>query len=410
MCGHIEIRDFKDVIMSMDVSDKHIFVIPAAGAEIEKFVVHNCSSRGGIIGVAASFENGRKIGRCEITHNDFTDLNGEVGGQGYGIQYANQNSTGTALIAHNKVTKAGRHSFYIARNPGGLVELIGNIAIDHRENATGTRNNYRPAFSILRSSNVIGYGNCVDGYYDGAWLIDWENEPVPNPLYSKGVAIYGSLIRNPKNSLNSISFGNVSPNIEALRGIKFIGVDYECDGLQAPLFAFNYGHDLLISHISARFKNMTGVLRLGLLTGNSEANSSNHVVENVNVHVTNSAGATFSVFRIQLGSNTEQISTSIRYVEYDSDAAVNKTFNAQKPVTNALIELIGVEEDGLVGGTPKRAKFPSLPWNGQVGSASFSTPVGNLTPRYFGQECYLTNTGVFWKANGMTNADWVQIS
>lgn len=409
-CEYIEIRDFTDLAMSMNIADRHIFVAPAPGAEIGTFAVRNCSGSGGIIGVAASFENGRKIGRCEITHNAFSDLNGEVGGQGYGIQYANQNSTGTALIAHNKVTRAGRHSFYIARNPGGLVELIGNTAIDHRENSTVTRNNYRPAFCIARSSNVVGYGNSVDGYYDGAWLIDWENEPVPNPLYSNGVAIYGSSIRNPKNFLNSISFGYVSPNIEALRGIKFIGIDYECDGVQAPLFAFNYGHDLLISHISARFKNVTGVIRLGLLTGNSEANSSNHVVENVNVHVTNSAGATFSVFRIQLGSNTEQISTSIRYVEYDSVASVNKTFDAQKPVTNALIELIGVEEDGLAGGTPKRTKFPSLPWNGKVDSTAISTPVGNLLPRYFGQECYLTNTGVFWKANGITNADWVQIS
>ncbi|MDF2671419.1 MAG: hypothetical protein K0R67_3725 [Paenibacillus sp.] len=408
-CGYIEIRDFKDIVMSTSIGDAHIFVGPAPGADIAKFIVHNCSASGGVIGVAASFESGRTIGRCEITHNDFKDQIGEDGGQGYGIQYANENATGTAIIAYNKVTRAGRHSYYVARNAGGLVELIGNVAIDHRENAVITRDNFRPAFTIARATNVKGYGNCVDGYYDGAWAIDWENEAPPNPLYAKAIEIFGSLIRRPKNILNSISFGLQSPTAEGLRGVKFIGVDYECDAVAAPLFAFTYGHDLLISNISARFKNMTGVFRLGLLTANSAADSSNHVVENVNVNVVNSASATFSVFRVQLGSNTDQIRTSIRHVEYVSDAGSSSVFNVQTYVTNPLIELIGVDDDGFVGGTPARTKFPSLPWNGQKNTDVITTPVSNITPQYFGQECYLQNNNTFWKANGLTNTNWVQI-
>lgn len=408
-CDYIEFKDFSALRMSMNVEDRHIFVGPAGGAAIGKFVVRNCSGSGGIIGVAASFENGRSIGRCEITHNDFSDLQGEVGGQGYGIQYANENLDGTALIAHNKVTRAGRHSFYIARNPGGLVELIGNIAVDHREHATATRNNYRPAFCIARSSHVIGFGNVVDGYYDGAWLIDWENEPVANPLFCRGIAIYASTIKNPRNFLNGISFGYLSPSAEALRDIAFIGVDYVCTGVPAPLFAFNYGHNLLISQISARFDQMTGVVRMGMLTGRTEADSSHHVVEHVRVRVTNSPAAIFAVFRIQLGSNTQQIRTCIRQVDYVSDAAVNKTFDAQLPVNNRRIELMGCEADGLAEGVPSRASFPSMPWNGLIVEAAATTPVGTAVPHYFGHECYLTHNGTFWKANGTTSADWVKL-
>lgn len=39
-----------------------------------------------------------------------------------------------------------------------------------------------------------------------------------------------------------------------------------------------------------------------------------------------------------------------------------------------------------------------------------STPVGNITPRFIGQEIWLPGTSKWWKAHGLTSSDWTQLT
>jgi len=413
---YLEISGFTNIVMSSTVADGHQFFAPGSLADHGVVRITGNSGGGGIGGVIASYENSRTIREIFILDNDFNDQVGEDGGQGYGVQYANENTTGECWIERNKITRAGRHSFYVARNAGGRVRLNNNKAINHRENSTVTRGALRPAYNFGRGLNISGYGNEVDGYYDGAFAYEWENENPPSPLYADNITLYNTIIRNPKNILASISYGLQTPNNNALRGVRMFGVEYYSDAIAAPLFSYNYGHDLIIDDIYARFANMpAGSFRLGVITADSATNSTNHYIGRANVYIENSAAATFQAYRLAVGTCTAQIKTVFGRLTYTSSAGSNATFSTATSIDNLLIELEpGIDEDGLSFNSGKylaRTTAKSAGFNGRQSAASLTTPVGTFVPQFFGEMMYLSDAGAksFWMANGLTNADWVKL-
>ncbi len=415
---YLEIHGFTNCVMSSTESDAHRFFYVGSGGDHGVVKIHNNSGGGGIGGVIANYENGRTIREIFILDNDFNDQIGEVGGTGYAYQYANGNASGVGWIERNKATRSGRHSFYVARNLGGMLHINNNVAIDHRENSTGTRGNIRPAFAILRAQNVAGYGNEVNGFYDGAFVYEWENEvpalDVGNPIYEENISFFATTIRNPKNTIEAISYGLQSPDDAALRGVSMYGIKYYVDAIAAPLFAYNYGHNLDIDKIFAWYKNMpAGTFRLGVISADAVTNSSNHHIGSAQVFIEDSTAATFQAYRLEDDTCTAQIKTVFGRLDLISDAASNVTFNPAASIDNLLIELEpGIDEDGLVFNTGNylaRTKFKSGPTNVRDVAGAILTPVGTVLPLYLHEEIYLTDPASksYWRANGLTNADWV---
>jgi hypothetical protein len=414
---YFELNGFTNIVMSLAPSDGHQFFAPASNAVHGVVRLVGNSGGGGIGGIIASYENSRSIRQIFILDNDFNDQVGEVGGTGYGIQYANENAGGECWIERNKIKRAGRHSYYIARNAGGRVNFNNNIAIDHRQNSLETRHNFRPAIEIVRSQNVYGFGNEVNGFYDGA--VDIGDEPIAeqssNPIQAHGIQLFATKLKNPKNGLAAIRLGGQVPANNGLNSVKLIGIDFESDGVICPVISFNYGHDLYAGHISARYKNISsGAIRAIVLNGNTTSDSTNHIVDHVHVQATNCVGASLDIFRVQNGAAISQIPIKIQGVTVKSDAAT-ATFSSEVAIDNRMIELMpGVNDDGLVFNSGKylaRTLFKSAGFNGRISAASILTPVGVFTPLFFGEELYLSNSVAksFWKANGLTKMDWVKL-
>jgi len=140
------IEKFTETVLTSSEVDAQHFMSLATAADVGRFIVRYNTGSGGTQFCSCNAESGRTVEYFEAFRNEWSDIVGEDGGEGYGIQYANENTTGNAVIHYNKITRAGRHSFYMARNAGNTVWLIGNEAIDHRENSTISRGNFRPAF------------------------------------------------------------------------------------------------------------------------------------------------------------------------------------------------------------------------------------------------------------------------
>ena len=411
---YLEITGFTNGVMSSVISDSHRFFYVGSGATHGVVRIAGNSVGGGLGGVVASYENGRSIRSIYILDNDFNDQVGELGGQGYGIQYANENASGEAWVENNKVTRAGRHSYYIARNAGGTIHFNDNKAIDHRQNSTTTRGNIRPAMFFARCRNIVGTGNAVHGFYDGAFGYEWESEAgVPSPLPLENVQIDVSDIRTPKNNIEAISYGLQTPTGSMINGINMRGVNYFSDGVAAPLISFNYGKSLKISDIYAKYVNMSSSFNVVVMNANSATDSTGHIVDRIQVAVETSSSATLNVFRLQNGSATDQIRTKLRNVTVRSNAGTNNTFSTSVNVDNALIQLNNMPDDGLsfnAGVYAARTPNPSVSLNIRTISTVITTPVGTVTPRYLYEEIYLSDPGAksFWRANGTTSSDWIK--
>lgn len=65
----------------------------------------------------------------------------------------------------------------------------------------------------------------------------------------------------------------------------------------------------------------------------------------------------------------------------------------------------GIVKDVILNNSTGPAKYGYV-----VPGVGTSTPVGNITPRFIGQEIWLPGTSKWWKSHGLTNSDWTQLT
>ncbi len=65
----------------------------------------------------------------------------------------------------------------------------------------------------------------------------------------------------------------------------------------------------------------------------------------------------------------------------------------------------GIIKDVMLNNATGPAKYGFV-----VPGVGTSTPVGNITPRFIGQEVWLPGTSKWWKSHGLTKADWTQLT
>ena len=65
----------------------------------------------------------------------------------------------------------------------------------------------------------------------------------------------------------------------------------------------------------------------------------------------------------------------------------------------------GIVKDVILNNSTGPAKYGYV-----VPGVGTSTPVGNITPRFIGQEIWLPGTSKWWKAHGLTSSDWTQLT
>lgn len=367
--GRVLIKDFKDVTLPAYpdtggvIADGAAFISIAPGATVGELYAYGCSGSGGRIGISAGFESGRTLlNRCEIIGNKFSGQNGGLGGEGYGIHYANENDTGEAIIGYNIIEEAGRHSFYVARNKGGgVVHLVGNKAKNHRENATTKGDEVRTAYLLGRCSNVQGHSNSVDGFYDGALMISEETEAVGSPLNTDNVQLFGTTIRNPKNVAAAIWCGYATPSESAtINSVLLDGVIYDSSLNGSQVFNYSWGRNVKLKNIDVTYRNTTAGSRMFVLKGNATGNTAGLSIEGVRINLLGCAG-TFSIVRPIEPFATSSMPLSVRDIRRISntgDATVND-WEPSVTMTNTEIDVFGFSWPSASTASPKQVEFPS---------------------------------------------------
>lgn len=386
--NRVEITGFQDCVLKTYpdtggvIVDGHVFVSLASGCTIKDLFIHKNSGTGGRIAISAGFESGRTLtGCCAIYENEFTSQNGGLGGEGYGIHYANETDTGYAYLSNNSISLAGRHSFYIARNKSAPVTLIGNTAINHRENATTKGVEVRSAFAIFRSNNVTGYGNTINGFYDSAIMVSEETEAVATPLNAENVRFYGTTIKNPKNVTAAVWAGYTGPSATAIvDNVLFDGLTFESTLDGSQVFQYSWGRGVKFKNLNITYKNTTAGSNMLLLQGNTLANSGGVTFEGVSIHLLNCAGA-FNIMRPNGFFLTNNIPLTIRDVKVVSNTGTSTVtdWNPSGTMTNTELDVFGFTFPSASTASPKQTIFPSL-ISTLTGSAAWdpaSVPVGS---------------------------------
>lgn len=420
VCNYIEIREFKDISMAMhpitggDIATAQLFVGTAPAANIRDITVCKNTGSGGRLAISLSFEGGGRTltGQVLIYENEFVDQQGQAGGEGYGIHVANETDTGNIFVMRNKITRAGRHSFYFARNRGGgRMVSWANTAIDHRYNATTKGTEQRGAIQITRSKNVLSIGDMVDGYFDGAMQISEENES-PGTFDAADVTVRDPVLRKPYNNTPGIYVGYGVPfaGTALTKGILIDGLRYYAGDSLAPAVQFTRGRNVRVVNSHIEYLNVTsGAIRPIQILGNTTTDSGNLLVKDTFVYCRGCSGANLRVFRLTGNCLTSNIPIDLDGVVMDSDAATNQALDPSGTITNTQIKVSGMAVTGWTGATwPLSRQDPSQVWNGQFITSGITTPVGNVVPNFIGQDLYIQGNGTFWKAFGLTNTSWKQ--
>ncbi|MCO7513709.1 hypothetical protein NJF44_01355 [Pseudomonas guariconensis] len=419
VCKDIEIREFRDLVLAMhpitggNIANAQLFVALAAGAVIGDIRVARNTGSGGRLAISVAFENGRTLtGLGLIYENEFSDQQGQAGGEGYGIHVANDNDTGDIFLMKNRITRAGRHSFYLARNRGGgRMVSWGNTAIDHRFNATTHDSEQRGAFQVTRCKNVLSFGDMVDGFYDGAMQISEENE-TGGTLDAADVTIRDMVIRKPYNTTPAIYVGYGVPLASGpiTRSVLIEGLRFYCGGLLTPVIQYTRGRNIKVRRTHAEYLNVpSGVIRPFVILGDTLVNSGGLSIKDTTIFCRGCSGATLQAFRLTGNSLTLNIPIDFDDLTMDSDTSSSQPFGPSATITQTSIRVTGMPLTGWNAATwPAARPDPSQVQNGQIITAGIATPVGNITPNFIFQDLYLQSNGTFWKAFGLTNTSWKQ--
>ena len=167
------------------------------------------------IGISVNSDLSGVLDGIVIEGNHIENIYGINSGSGYGIHAAQGNLTSTnVLIKSNYIKNAYRHSIYIAKGSGYVLES--NIIKDHRKNASNPEI-LRSTIFVSRTSNAIVSNNFLEDCSGGIMIVPSEVSVGNFP--SKNILVDSNLIIN--SPIMSINVGYISPEIyKELDGVK----------------------------------------------------------------------------------------------------------------------------------------------------------------------------------------------
>ena len=167
------------------------------------------------IGISVNSDLSGVLDGIVIEGNHIENIYGINSGSGYGIHAAQGNLTSTnVLIKSNYIKNAYRHSIYIAKGSGYVLES--NIIKDHRKNASNPEF-LRSTIFVSRTSNAIVSNNFLEDCSGGIMIVPSEVSVGNFP--SKNILVDSNLIIN--SPIMSINVGYISPEIyKELDGVK----------------------------------------------------------------------------------------------------------------------------------------------------------------------------------------------
>lgn len=187
-------------------ANAHAGIAVALNASLTDIVVHGCRITDVTLGIAISNATASTTVGARIIGNYLENIVGESSGQGYGIQSgAGAATAANAVIAHNTIIRAQRHSIYSA-NGGGVV-ISSNTIKEHRFGSS-TPSSQRPAIEVARSEHVVVANNLIDTPKDGAIEVA-PGAAAAQP--ARNIAIIGNVIMNPTGSQPALVIGSLTP-------------------------------------------------------------------------------------------------------------------------------------------------------------------------------------------------------
>ena len=196
------------------------------------------------VGISANANLAGTIKNWYIAENVLKNIYGPNSGQGYGIHVAYGSlEVANIVIKNNVIDNANRHSIYIGRGRGFIVQ--GNIIKNHRliEHALVSR----AAINISRCYNVTVTENMVFDYYDSAICLTASDKDDKLPYGCSKIIISNNNFYNNKNDVPTIFVGYIDYTVESgvPQNITICNNDIinTFEGIRCM-----YGSNIIISH------------------------------------------------------------------------------------------------------------------------------------------------------------------
>lgn len=302
-----------------------------SGVDMENIrILHNEVS-GCAVGISVNADLAGHIFDVTVENNTVIGSVGTEPGQGYGIHASDgTDEPANVKIVNNTVKGCARHSIYIARGRGYIVE--NNYIVDHR--ATIYNDNPRAAIMLSRSKDITVIGNFLENCYDAHIMVVGEGEndgTYPLESYpTKNITIAHNQLKGPTN-ISALWIGyfaeNAIPENINVDGNTFLEATAEIRhginvAIRNNLFTGTGGRSITVNALPN--EDNTNSNDLYFIENNTAINPEGYMIR---LQPTFCTSAVKTVFKSNRGS----------YIA---------AFNSAENVTNPNILLVG-ESDGL---------------------------------------------------------------
>ena len=302
-----------------------------SGVDMENIrILHNEVS-GCAVGISVNADFAGHIFDVTVENNTVIGSVGTDPGQGYGIHASDgMDEPANVKIINNTVKGCARHSIYIARGRGYIVE--NNYIVDHR--ATIYNDNPRAAIQLARSRDITVTGNFLENCYDAHIMVVGEGEndgTYPQESYpTKNITIDHNQLKGPTN-ISALWIGyfaeNTIPENVTVEGNTFLDASAEIR---------------MGINVAVRNNHFTGAGGYCIIVNallNEDGSNSNDLYFIENNTAINPDG-----YMIRLTPTF--CTSSVKTVLKNNSGSCIAVFNSAENVTNENILLTG-ENDGL---------------------------------------------------------------
>lgn len=302
-----------------------------SGVDMENIrILHNEVS-GCAVGISVNADFAGHIFDVTVENNTVIGSVGTDPGQGYGIHASDgMDEPANVKIINNTVKGCARHSIYIARGRGYIVE--NNYIVDHR--ATIYNDNPRAAIQLARCKDITVTGNFLENCYDAHIMVVGEGEndgTYPQESYpAKNITIARNQLKGPTN-ISALWIGyfadNTIPENITVEGNTFLEAKAEIRmGINVAIrnnqFTGTGGWSIIVNALPN--EDNTNSNDLYFIENNTAINPDGYMIR---LQPTFCASSVKTAFKNNRGS----------YIA---------AFNSAENITNANITLVG-ESDGL---------------------------------------------------------------
>ena len=275
------------------VANGHRGIYSASGQTLTRIIIEDCVVQDCMIGISLNADLSGSIRDCIVQNNRIDNVVGTSSGQGYGIHVAD--GTGEhhgTLITGNSVSRAHRHSIYVARGFG--CRVTNNVIDLHRTgDSTGTT---LGAIVVARGGDHSLVGNLIKRSNNVGLFMDSGST---GGEFLRNVTVTANVFAAPVGIHPHLYVGeDITPDGD-INTITIEGNTFDSDAWNIQAIRVNWGHGVTISGNVIRMRNVTaasyGIHLIG--RGESAASatfSSRWVVSANQVQITDGGGGSAS--------------------------------------------------------------------------------------------------------------------